>query len=384
MAMSGKAMKNMFVNEDLLNEIFVRLTSKSLVRFKSVSKGWLSLISSPSLILRRRRRRQGLLIQNLRNSNPINFIPLNSITTNNNNHVNVNVNDDDYPDLLFFPKVDKIYLMTSSNGLLFCVGNKCHVLNPTTRQFLTVVRQPNLTHFCLVGLGLIFDPSKSIHYKLVCLWKSYFDFQVEIYSSETKSWKALHHCKSPFSPKNYSYLTFYPAGIYWNDAIIWFPNGNGKSDCLIFDIEKEQEEVRTLPQPNRDQWGDLVFCFGESGGHLYAVEWSRIRSSTKAFRVYEMKEDFSGWLLTKYTGNLSDQIESEFRVLSLVWTDEDKPYLVLDLGFQIVSYNLEEKEDTKINEISGVQPPFFKESIQFNLIPDVHQYVECYSSVSPL
>ncbi|XP_047331400.1 F-box protein At5g07610-like [Impatiens glandulifera] len=378
MAMSGKAMM-MFVNEDLLTEIFVHLPSKSLVRFKSVSKYWLSLISSsPSLILlRRRRRRQGLLIHKLRNFNRINFIPLNSIINNNNNHVN----DDDYPDLLFFRKHYTIHLMTSSsNGLLFCVSNchKYHVLNPTTMQFLTV-REPNLTHFGLVGLGLIFDPSKSIHYKLVCLWKSDFDFQVEIYPSETKYWKALHLCKSPFPSNNYNHLTFYPAGIYWNDAIIWFRHREG--DCLIFDIQKEQ--ARTLPPPNRER--RLEFCFGESGGHLYAVEWCRMYYYTKAFRVYEMKEDLSGWLI-KYTGNLSP-IESKFRVLSLVWTnDDDKPYLVLDLEFQIVSSNLkEEEDDIKINQISGVQPPLFNgESRPFSLTPDVFQYVECHSSVSPL
>ncbi|XP_047321126.1 F-box protein At5g07610-like [Impatiens glandulifera] len=387
MAMSGKAMM-MFVNEDLLTEIFVHLPSKSLVRFKSVSKYWLSLISSsPSLILlRRRRRRQGLLIHKLRNFNRINFIPLNSIINNNNNHVNANANananvndDDDYPDLFFFRKLYAIHLITSSNGLLFCASSchKYHVLNPTTMQFLTV-REPNLTHFGLVGLGLIFDPSKSIHYKLVCLWKSDIDFQVEIYSSETKYWKVLHHCKSPLPSNYYNHLTFYPAGIYWNDAIIWFPNGNGKSDCLIFDTQKEQ--VRTLP--NRES--GLEFCFGESGGHLYAVEWYR-NFYTKAFRVYEMKEDLSGWLVT-YTGDLS-QIESGFRVLSLVWTnDDEKPHLVLDLESQIVSSNLEEEEDDmKINEVSGVQPPLFNgESSRYNFTPDVFQYVECHSSVSPL
>ncbi|XP_047321125.1 F-box protein At5g07610-like [Impatiens glandulifera] len=386
MAMSAKPTMSTFVNEDLLTEIFVRLPSKSLARFKSVSKGWLSLISSPSLNILRRRRRQGLLIQSFtyysdtRSYFPINFIPL-PIMNNINNNVN---DDDDYPDLSFFRKLYAIHLMTSSNGLLFCVSFykpyqkesiDCHVINPTTRQFLTV-RKPNLSHFCIVGLGLIFDPSKSIHYKLVCLWKTYIDFQVEIYSSETKSWKALLHCKSPITYDNY-YQKLYP-GVYWNHAIIWFREGG---DCLIFDIEKEK--MRTLPQPNRE-WG-LKFCFGESGGHLYSVEWSR-RSSTKAFRVYEMKEDCSGWLLTKYSGNLSDHIEEEesvFRVLSLVWTNDvdDKPYLVLDLPFHIVSFNL---EDTKMIEISGVQPAYFKESNRFRKSVNVYQYVECHSSVSPL
>ncbi|PON51067.1 F-box domain containing protein, partial [Parasponia andersonii] len=40
-------------NDDLLDEILIRLPIKSLIRFKSVSKHWLSLISAPKFALRR-------------------------------------------------------------------------------------------------------------------------------------------------------------------------------------------------------------------------------------------------------------------------------------------------------------------------------------------
>ncbi|KAF5959794.1 hypothetical protein HYC85_001003 [Camellia sinensis] len=91
------------------------------------------------------------------------------------------------------------------------------------------------------GLNLVFDPSRSPHYKVVCIW--HFDhvdsvlsidydrnklcYHIEIYSSETGSWRA---CVEPFiANQNSEFL----GGVYWNGAINRF---NTSGDSLYFNL----------------------------------------------------------------------------------------------------------------------------------------------------
>ncbi|XP_047322088.1 F-box protein At5g07610-like [Impatiens glandulifera] len=366
-------------NDDLLLEIFLRLPVKSLLRFKSVSKNWRSLISNPLFIHLRRRQRThpGLLLhwlsrpRNRASTSHVDFVALNN---NNNNHGG---GDDDHPDLSFFPNLSDVFHMTSCNGLVCCVVDRdCHVINPTTRQFSTVPQPTHLSRLRMEGVSLAFDPSKSLHYKLVCLWsnpirstvepriRSETYYQVEIYSSETRSWKVLDvNFTLPYRHRP----DFYN-GIYWNDSIIWFCSSG---DSVYFQIEEER--IGTIPQRTttiqEEVWGDRAFCYGESGGHFYVVERSPPSTGVK---IHELTADFSGWVM-KYSSDLGQigrafpqMIENlpgrvnGFRVLSMVWSEEggEEAYLVLTIPGKIIRLNL---EDNSFREVCNVESVMCKE-----------------------
>lgn len=70
-------------DDDLLNEILVRLPIRSLIHFKTVAKHWLSLIANPHFVRRRTRTTQiskpsGLFLQNFPMvlARQLDFIPL--------------------------------------------------------------------------------------------------------------------------------------------------------------------------------------------------------------------------------------------------------------------------------------------------------------------
>ncbi|KAL6139421.1 hypothetical protein ACLB2K_057725 [Fragaria x ananassa] len=142
---------------------------------------------------------------------------------------------------------DNIKIIQSCNGLFLCypeiVLNSIiqvsdvrrvttplyhYVLNPTTNQFTKLVppaaaAATTTTEPRIFGCALAFDPSKSPHYKVVFLWFrddpspygwcSYHN--IEIYSSETKSWSLVN---SSFETQGH---ISYQDGVYCNGAVHW-------------------------------------------------------------------------------------------------------------------------------------------------------------------
>ena len=217
---SSSSIEKVADDDDLLTEILIRLPVKSLLQFKSVSKRWFSLIINPHFV--RCRNPDPSLVSGLffyssmRRSNPVlNFIPL----LNDRNPAD---DDDQFKALTTFPGPSGKGILSSCRGLLCCSsycqtdikGNydfQYYVLNPTTKQ-LTLLPEPRAN---LKGLSLAFDPSKSPHYKVVCVWsiKPYqngcYD-QIEIYSSETGSWRTSGE---PFTTEDNAQFL---GGVYWN------------------------------------------------------------------------------------------------------------------------------------------------------------------------
>ncbi|XP_047321123.1 F-box protein At5g07610-like [Impatiens glandulifera] len=351
-------------NDDLLLEILFRLPVKSLFRFKSVSKHWHSLISNPPLVhlLRHHRRKpSGLLLhwKSFLSLSYLDFLPFN------NNHAH---------DRPFFPNYYDIHYFTSCNGLISWVDsiNVFHVMNPTTRQLITLP-QPLLFRLRIEGMTLAFDPSKSLHYKLISLWTDSARFtnnppascfQIEIYSSETISSRVLVDLNFTWP---YRQRPKFSRGTYWNDAIIWFCNYGG--DSLYLQIKEER--LGTIPRLTtsfQDEGKDI--CYGESGGHFYVVERSS-PSPNVALKVSELMADFSGWV-TKYIAELGEDVGrafpemiedqglmTRFRVLSMVWGGggggEEQPYLVLLVpGGKMIRFNLEDKRFGEVCDVGKV------------------------------
>ncbi|XP_057475930.1 uncharacterized protein LOC130763922 [Actinidia eriantha] len=172
-------------NNDLLTEILIRLPLCLWPIIARVLDGWTSIVPEPDFI------------PFINEGNP--------------------TDDGRSRSLTFFP------------GLSGHCGNDPNpsylVLVPTTKQFKLL---PELLFTDSEGLSLAFDPSRSPDYKVVRVlttWtrvsplQSVCYYRIEIYSTETGSWRASGE---PFTIENDNNNMQFHTGVYWNGAINWF------------------------------------------------------------------------------------------------------------------------------------------------------------------
>ncbi|MBA0821170.1 hypothetical protein Goarm_018042 [Gossypium armourianum] len=297
-------------NYDLLIQILVRLPVKSLLRFKSVSKTWHSIISDPEFSCRLFPDISGLVMRKLgspANKPEYGFIPLGNKSS---------ADDAPFKYLDFINHPSGLKVVQSCNGLLLCSSSRYddksnydyYIYNPTTKQFVMIALPANPQDARIVySLSLAFDHTKSPHYKVVCIrdpdpWlnisddpdSNFVSQQIEIYSSQTRSWRLsgkpfLAHVNTEFG-----------GGVFCNGAIHWLGAWNNTS----FYFNVQDEELRDLPMPPiPDDWEDLrrYQYFSESQNHLHLIEI--YQPPTTRFCVYEIESDYSGWFV-KYNINL--------------------------------------------------------------------------------
>ncbi|KAL6135883.1 hypothetical protein ACLB2K_068108 [Fragaria x ananassa] len=150
----------------------------------------------------------------------------------------------------------------------------------------------------IVGCSLAFDPSKSPHYKVTCLETiTGSDYQVQIYSSGTRSWRLLG---SSFKIQDHMIHICYEKGVYFNGAVHWVDR---YCEMSCFDIDEERVEFVQSPSHCREKnlENRKYRYFKEtSGGHLHLIDiyWPYF-----GFEVLEMGRDYSGWFV-KYNVDL--------------------------------------------------------------------------------
>ncbi|KAJ9172429.1 hypothetical protein P3X46_015670 [Hevea brasiliensis] len=366
--------------DDLLIEILTRVPTKPLLKFKCVSKRWLSLISNPQfgashfLFQQRLNPSPTALLINDFYYNAPNFhiIPLNTEKL----HLSF--------DYLNFPHV---HIHQSSNGLLLLCSSflvsptekflpdyhsgvyRCSsvvtdddrgfvyfLCNPTTRQFKRISFPSPLKQKLRIPYPLLyyqhhvmcicvaFDPKRSPYYKIIVMLKM-IKSTVEIYtySSETDSWTSrttdvTDLCiDGEFSPIKLG-IGFY-SGFYCNGAIHWFRN-IGIASVVYFDIDNEIFKKLPLP-PELNVW-----YFGESLGLLYVIGY-RNSSPPLDYVVLEMGADYSEWLV-KYDINL-ESLRSEspelswniYKALSIIrGKDEKESVMVILVDGVVMTYKV--------------------------------------------
>ncbi|THF94848.1 hypothetical protein TEA_007057 [Camellia sinensis var. sinensis] len=293
-------------NDDILTQILIKLPVKSLLRFKSVSKHWLSLIVNPHFARCRNPNSSFVpslfLYSSMRRRNPkLNFIPLQNIQ---------NPSDDD----------DNAYLAPL-----------------TTIPSLSV-------------LSVESDQNKLY-------------YQIEIYSSETSSWRA---CAEPFTANRNSQFR---SGVYWNGAINWF---NTSGDSLYFNME--DEHVRTVPMPPipHGDWKRRPFrYYGESNDHLHFYHVN-LGSVGAAFPQMMQRPSL-------------DAMCYSFAMLSLVQEkkDDEDSFMVLHISGKILRYNLGDKSFEKICDVSAEHCDgngMIEDSFMYFWFHSF-QYIECVSCI---
>ncbi|EEF36137.1 F-box protein At5g07610 [Ricinus communis] len=381
-------------NEDLITQILLRLPVKPLLRFKSVSKQWLSLISTPhfSSLHTLRNPNHTISALFLRNS-PLEFkfLSLSSSSSSSSSSASP----------LSFDLFHGIKILQSCNGLLLCstlpkIGQKrnYYISNPTTKQMFTLpslVGDANAASpTTLFGLNLAFDPLKSCNYKVICVrstTNSIYQYQIETYQSEIAAWRLSGlPFVAPFD-------MVFDNGVFWNGAIHWI---SATGNAIYFDMDREC--ISSMPKlPFSYEWGKRRFrYFGESDGHLHLIEIYGLR--TTQFNVYEMEKDYSFWRI-RYRVQLDHVVAAfpemvrsyldagdsnyyAFVVLSLVEEDAtEESSLLLHIPGKVISYNLKNKTFKKVCELSyGTGGSRTKESLQFGWL-DAYQYIETLACV---
>ncbi|XP_059656058.1 F-box protein At5g07610-like [Cornus florida] len=372
-------------NDDLVVEILVLLPLKSVVRFKSVSKTWFSLISSPTFpLLWQQRQRQSHdpkisgLFFTCKSRNQIKYIPLKGTDDGGKNK-----------SLARFPNmytVD-ITIIDSCNGfLLLCLepnyfSRSYQVFNPTTKQSRTLPWPFSLARYPPDPLYLAFDPSKSIHYKVVLLKRLHevkvdFLYQIHVYSSQTNAWRRPSGDHHSFSSSGVDLGN----GVYCNGSIHWISFWPDKPS-KYFDVDQE----RVFPMPSSPE---MVFNglrhFGESRGHLHLTGRS-VYGTIFDIKVWEMESDYSKWSLNYQLNfnmmlNFVSQkmiVPRTMSVLGLIHgKDEADVFLVLFVGTNmIISYNIKDDTFKKLHDVVHHPGSSSQELMQPESC-SVHPYIE--------
>ncbi|KAL5569815.1 hypothetical protein UlMin_026390 [Ulmus minor] len=354
--MASKSSEIVANNDDLLKEILVKLPLKSLMRFTSVSKHWLSFISGPYFNSRRNPfpgSVSGLFLPSGGNSLEYDFMDLNqSSDPTNPPFRSLNFTND--------PLEWGIKIVHSCNGLLLCSGTGIYLYNPTTKKY-TVLPLPSRSRFAC-GLSLAFDPSRSPHYKVVCV--SDFDpideddednRQIEMYSSETGTWRLSGD--SFYAPITSQFRD----GVFWNGSVHWI---NLWGTPLYFNVEEERLSHMPLPPVPVDWDGKKkIRYFGESHGHLHLI--NRVYDpTTLEFDVYEMETDYSGWFV-KFRVDWSqirtafpeikficehaalDHLQRLYDLFAIVYIDpgdvNEESYAIIKVPGKLIRYNFKSK-----------------------------------------
>ncbi|XP_040369590.1 F-box protein At5g07610 [Rosa chinensis] len=377
--------------EDILTEILVRVPARTLVRFKCVSKHWLSLISNPNfchLHTLRNPPHSSISAFFARTSNEFGLVPLD---LDHGQTSNSNCNP-----LNFGHNLYAIEIVQSCNGLFLCCPLPAedssfsatttskplyYVLNPTTNQFSTLTPPAAAAATTgkprVFGCALAFDPSKSPHYKVVFIWcvnepihAGWCPYHhIEIYSSETRSWRLLD---SSFDTQP---QVRYEEGVYCNGAVHWVG-----TDCEMSYYHIDEERVGLVdgfPRSHeKNLYTRLSRYFREShgGGHLHLIDIYGY-SLTK-FEVMEMGRDYSGWFV-KYNVDLDPLCTTSPQILRAIFVlltlapeeneeDEESSSLLLHTPGKVISYNLRNKtfKSIDLTPKAGVDDSFCRIDLQ--------------------
>lgn len=339
-------------NLDLVTEILLRVPAKPLLKFKCVSKQWLSLISDPKFCASHTHHQpptapSALFLLNYLASSPQLIVPLKNepmpITTPFLDHLNI----------------PGFCIDQSCNGLLLCsstcidstdLGYWFFICNPTTNHFKRIshpVHKFDKFHHPPV-LCLAFDPLKSFNYKVVCFYQVVSGgYQIDVYSSETGSWglNQIPFVNPPLKIHEW---------VFCNDAIHWC---SLEENSQYFDVSSES--VNILPMPPRCQL-DITY-FGGSRGHLHmGVGISRL---VLEFDIWELKEDYSGWFI-KYHLDLHSMRRvlanrCPLSVLSLIRAEkEDESTIVFVVDGRAMSYNLYDRRSKMLCDLLQKTNPY--------------------------
>ncbi|XP_028056175.1 F-box protein At5g07610-like [Camellia sinensis] len=169
-------------------------------------------------------------------------------------------------------------------------------------------------------------------------------YGIDIYSSESASWKHIRVSTSPGDS-----LT---RRVFWNGAIHWMSDENIH---FRFDVDAETLTGTPMPPYPKILSGGKYMYFGEYHGHLFLIQTRQC--SPMGFRILEMDRDSCCWNV-KYRGANEKDFE-----------------MILAIHGKYISYNLDCKTWKMLRDL---QPGDFHESTGYN---NAFQFIESLSPV---
>ncbi|XP_060180332.1 F-box protein CPR1-like [Lycium barbarum] len=262
-SVKDSSFKTPILLEELITETLLRLPVKPLLKFKSVSKSWLSLISSPEFIKRhlslsannKDYNHHRVMLMVVPPEGDLKDYSLRSLLYDS---VVVEASDMNYP-------VERsnafLYIVGSINRLIcFAESTKLLLWNPSIRKFKKLpdfrtekMRGLNNVNSVIYGFG--YD---EIHddYKVVsCMFSSYDKFcpaEVKIYSLKSDSWRSIHSLQGG--------VYFRELGKFVNGKLHWATIDDHHLDkgCNIISIDLACEKLGAVELP----------CYGEGNSAL--------------------------------------------------------------------------------------------------------------------
>lgn len=357
---------------DLLTEILLRLPAKSLIKFKSVSKEWLSLISSDGFChrhtLRRPKLQHSLILQMV----DLEFVYLNLTVDGENTIV---------PYTLGVPGHHQI--VQECNGLLLLLRqprkyshytynpityepqtnllNSYSVYNPTTRKSRMISLNSSDDYPCIAAVNLAFDPLKSPYYKVVCVRfaeesKAHDPYdgkglihRVEVYDSESHTWEV--------APGPFTTISRISHGVHCNGAIYWWMCCNGGA-FSCFDIARNEMRTLLAPQNVYSEPHDSSPYYQESDGRLYHFDMLETERGLASVALWELKgndddgggRDDSQWLF-KYLDVISTNGTDE-PVRLMGGSDSERCSLLSHRDRKIIAYNFLDKSYEELLDLT--------------------------------
>ncbi|GKA47953.1 hypothetical protein Tco_0740911 [Tanacetum coccineum] len=240
-------------------------------------------------------------------------------------------------------EAENVKILQSCNGLLLCSGSRRpvfdYIYNPSTNQFKRlshpVCSLDNSPYYRSAGLRMVFDPTKSPHYKLVDAGRTSCDIDIQIYSSEIGNRSLYRDCFNYFS------FDHFDSAIYWNDDLHWLETKNMKLTHYRLDIENHKHPIITTIQiPQRGMnflesysYMDPMLILIQIP-HLLHLKWKLFESrgclllvcrddiGSSEFTIYEMMKWYSVWSV-RYrvdTDNFMTRLPKGWSIRSTVWS----------------------------------------------------------------
>ncbi|OMO68478.1 hypothetical protein COLO4_29637 [Corchorus olitorius] len=355
-------------NDDIIMEILLHLPVKSLIRFKLVSKNWLSLISNPNFVLLHCRQSpktvSGFILAC--------FLPRSFKCPPMYMHVsldeNQNQNSNSFQSQANFHfdpcAPGAIIISQSCNGLLLCYSfsrynsTACvyYVFNPATNEF-SILPEPFCNENSINYFSLAYDPTISRFYQVVCLQFSTSSCKIQIYSSKTETWRDAKNQELDYLSANFQH------GVYWNGGIHWLFT----SDGISFRFDIEQETILHVPRPPLpEDWNPHnLRHFMESQGHLFFINFD-----SPEYVIYEMEKDCAKWFVKhrldinlilsafpdemdrnrENSSNSVVELEKLISPVSLVEVENEGLLLVMSIPGRFISYRFKDNTFKTIRE----------------------------------